>query len=90
MTSIYGDRTVPLAQLFDINDRMKGNSIALYDALAKSRAGKPPGDVVGIVTGNIEAISRKWTEYMATYLTPEEKAVADDFASKPRTTSRRH
>ena len=82
LKSIYEDRTVPLAQLFDINDRMKGNTIALYDALAKSRAGKPPGDVAGIVSGNIEAISKTWTEYMATYLTPEEKIVADDFATK--------
>ncbi|MGZ5875787.1 MAG: methyl-accepting chemotaxis protein [Bradyrhizobium sp.] len=82
MKSVYEDRAVPLAQLFDINDRMKGNTIALYDGLAKSRAGKPPGDVAGIVAGNIEAISRTWAEYVATYLTPEEKMVADDFVPK--------
>ena len=82
MKSVYEDRAVPLAQLYDINDRMKGNTIALYDALAKSRAGKAAGDVAGIVSGNVEAISRTWAEYMATYLTPEEKMVADDFAPK--------
>jgi PAS domain S-box-containing protein len=82
MKSMYEDRAVPLAQLFNINDRMKANTIALYDGLAKLRAGKPPGDVAGIVSGNIEAISKTWAEYMATYLTPEEKVVADDFAPK--------
>ena len=82
MKSVYEDRTVPLAQLFDINDRMKGNTIALYDALARSRAGKPQGDVAGVVSANMEAISKTWAEYTASYLTPEEKLVADAFAPK--------
>ena len=34
--SIYEDRTVPLAQLFEINDRMKDNSLALYGAIANA------------------------------------------------------
>ena len=82
MKSVYEDRTVPLAQLFDINDRMKDNTIALYDALATARAGKQPGDVSARVNSNIEAISKTWAEYLAIYLTPEEKGVADDFAPK--------
>jgi len=82
MKSIYEDRAVPLAQLFEINDRMKDNTIALYDALANARAGKPPGNVSGRVAANIEAISKIWTEYTATYLRPEEKGVADDFVPK--------
>jgi len=82
MKSIYEDRAVPLAQLFEINDRMKDNTIALYDALANARAGKPPGNVSGRVAANIEAISKIWAEYTATYLRPEEKGVADDFVPK--------
>jgi aerotaxis receptor len=82
MKSIYEDRTVPLAHLFEINDRMKDNTIALYDGLAGARAGKPQGDVSGRVTANINAISKTWADYMATSLTPEEKRVADDFAPK--------
>ena len=82
MKSIYEDRAVPLAQLFEINDRMKDNTIAQYDAAANGRAGKPVGDIAGTVAGNIETISKVWTEYMATYLTPEEKGVADSFAPK--------
>ena len=82
MKSIYEDRAVPLAQLFAINDRMANNTVAQYDAVTNGRAGKPVGDVAGTVAGNIETISKVWAEYMATYLTPEEKSVADTFATK--------
>jgi aerotaxis receptor len=82
MKSIYEDRTVPLAQLFEINDRMKDNTIALYDALASARAGQQQSDVSGRVTANIDAITKIWADYMATDLTPEEKRVAGDFAPK--------
>jgi PAS domain S-box-containing protein len=80
--SIYEDRAVPLAQLFEINDRMKENSLALYGAVANGRAGKAVGDVPGKIAGNVEAISKVWREYMATYLTPEEKSVAEAFLPK--------
>jgi aerotaxis receptor len=80
MKSIYDDRAVPLAQLFEINDRMKENAILLHDAIVDGRAGKPLGDVAGKVTSNMEAISKVWADYLATYLTPEEKGVADAFA----------
>jgi aerotaxis receptor len=76
------DRTVPLAQPYEINDRMKDNSIVQYNAAAHGRAGKQVGDAAGRVAGNIEAISRGWAEYMATYLTPEERITADSFAIK--------
>lgn len=78
--SIYEDRTVPLAQLFEINDRMKGNSLALLNAAAE-RSGRQ-GEVRRVVEGNIERISKLWSEYMATYLTPEEKGVAESFLPK--------
>ncbi|HEX7562116.1 MAG TPA: methyl-accepting chemotaxis protein [Bradyrhizobium sp.] len=81
MKSIYEDRAVPLAQLFEINDRMANNTIVQYDAVANGRAGKPVGDVAGKIASNIAVISKTWAEYMATYLTPEEKGVADSFAS---------
>jgi aerotaxis receptor len=80
--SIYEDRAVPLAQLFEINDRMKDNSLALYGAIANGRGGQPVGDVAGRIAGNIEAINKRWSEYVATYLTPEEKGVADAFVPK--------
>ncbi|MBX9650985.1 MAG: MCP four helix bundle domain-containing protein, partial [Xanthobacteraceae bacterium] len=79
MKSIYEDRAVPLEQLFEINSRMKDNTIALYDAAANGRAGKPVSDVAGRITKNSEVITKVWAEYVATYLTPEEKGVADSF-----------
>jgi aerotaxis receptor len=82
MKSIYEDRAVPLAQLFEINDRMKDNTIAQYDAVTDGRAGKPVGDVAGRVAANIDVISKTWAKYLATYLTPEEKGVADSFTPK--------
>jgi aerotaxis receptor len=82
MKSIYEDRVVPLAQLFEINDRMADNTIVQYDAVANGRAGKPVGDVAGKIAANIAVISKTWDEYVATYLTPEEKGVADSFVPK--------
>jgi aerotaxis receptor len=82
MKSIYDDRAVPLAQLFEINDRMKDNFIAQYDAAANGRLGRPIGNVSTRIDANIQAISKIWAEYMATYLTPEEKGVAASFAPK--------
>lgn len=80
--SIYEDRAVPLAQLFEINDRMKDNESALFGAAVARRAGRPIGDVRGRINANADAISKVWAEYLATYLTPEEKSVADSFAVK--------
>ena len=82
MKSIYEDRAVPLAQLFEINDRMKDNTIAPYDAAARGLAGKPTGDIAGRVAANIQAISGIWGNFMATRRTPEEKSVAETFAQK--------
>jgi len=81
LRSIYEDRAVPLAQLLEINDRMANNTIVQYDAITNGRTGKPVGDVAGKVATNIAVISKTWSEYMATYLTPEEKGVADSFVS---------
>lgn len=80
MKSIYDDRAVPLAQLFEINDRMKENAIILFDAVVRIRTGAVSTEVASRVTANVTAITKIWSEYMATYLTPEEKIVAETFA----------
>jgi PAS domain S-box-containing protein len=82
MKSIYDDRAVPLAQLFEINDRMKDNTTILFDAAVDARAGKPIGDAPARIAANIEANTKIWADYRATYLTPEEKAVGDAFAAE--------
>ncbi|EJN13100.1 PAS domain S-box [Bradyrhizobium sp. YR681] len=82
LTTIYEDRAVPLAQLFEINDRMKEASIMLYQAAVDGRAGKPVAEVEGRVRKNSEAINKVWAEYIATYLTPEEKIAAQAFTER--------
>ncbi|WP_298885685.1 methyl-accepting chemotaxis protein [uncultured Bradyrhizobium sp.] len=84
MQSIYEDRTIPLAQLFEINDRMLQNTAVQLAAAADGRAGRSVGDVAAVVNGNIEKISGVWADYLATYLTPEEKIVAEKFTVKRR------
>ena len=82
LKSIYEDRAVPLAQLFEINDRMKDNTVLLFEAVANGRAGKPVGDAASRVSANLEAVGKVWANYMATYLTPEEKGIAESFTPK--------
>ncbi len=79
--SIYEDRTVPLVQLFEINDRMKDNSHMLLRS-AVERDGQDVSKVQSSVTANIERINKLWSDYMSTYLTPEEKSVAESFTPK--------
>jgi len=40
LKTIYEDRAVPLAQLFDINEHLKDNTVALFDAMGVARTGK--------------------------------------------------
>ena len=80
--SIYEDRAVSLAQLFEVNDRMKEAAIVLFQAAIDGKAGKPVIEVKDKILTNTDAIGKVWAEYMATYLTPEEKAAADAFVEK--------
>ena len=80
--SIYEDRSVPLAQLFEINDRMKENSLVMLRSAIEGRNRRDLSEVQGIITANIERITRLWSDYMSTYLTPEEKSVAESFTPK--------
>ncbi|MBR0725641.1 methyl-accepting chemotaxis protein [Bradyrhizobium manausense] len=78
--SIYEDRSVPLAQLFEINDRMKENSLAILRSAIEARNGRVVSNAQGVIDANAGRIDKLWSDYMATYLTPEEKSVADSFA----------
>ncbi len=80
--SIYEDRTMPLSQLFEINDRMKDNSLVLMSAAIGGRAGRENPSAPGAIATNIERIGKLWSEYMATHLAPEEKTAAESFAPK--------
>ncbi len=82
LKSIYEDRTVPLAQLSQINELMNKNALILYDAAVSGLQGSTAADSASQIARNAERINKLWSEYTATYLAPEEKRTADSFIAK--------
>jgi PAS domain S-box-containing protein len=80
--SIYQDRSVPLTQLAEINDRMKDNSLVLMRSAVDGSAGRQTAEADSAVAANIERIGSIWSRYAAMGLTPEERVVADSFIRK--------
>ena len=80
LRSVYEDRTVPMAQVADIQRRLLANRLAIAVSLVT-----PTPEVIQNKTAeveqNIAEITKTWDAYMATYLTPEEKVLADKFAA---------
>ena len=75
--TVYNDRVVPLDQLTHILSLMQLNQNALSSAALA--ADPDNGPVIADVEARIREISGLWERYMATYLTPEEKALAQTF-----------
>jgi methyl-accepting chemotaxis protein len=75
--SIYEDRLVALGQLHEVLSLNQQNQLSL----AKSVQAAPPqlNAEAALVTARIEAINVVWKAYMATYLTPQEKVLAQNF-----------
>jgi len=85
LKTVYEDRTVPAAQLGDILDLMRDNVQQVTLLIIDARDGSGPKAVeerARRIAGNKERIDRIWTEYLATYLTPEEKQLADQFQDR--------
>lgn len=83
--TIYEDRTVPLFQLFEVNDRLKHTTTLMHQAASEGEAGKSVADVPALIAANVDRAEKFWSEYMATYLTPEESALAALFERNKRT-----
>ncbi|MHB1186615.1 methyl-accepting chemotaxis protein [Thiobacillus sp.] len=79
LKTVYEDRTIPLGQLADIEALLLKNRIAVTAALADPTP-EVIADQTAKVESNIAEISKVWDAYMATYLTPEEKVLAEKFA----------
>ena len=82
MRSLYADRVVPLAQLDKVIRLLDTNQLNLTMAL-----GAEPQDAQALlknVDANIAEISRLWSMYMATSLTPEEEKLAASFTEDRR------
>jgi hypothetical protein len=89
LRSVYDDRTVPLAQLSRINALMLSNMREVQLArghdpsLEESKLHDHPiGRHFDQVAKNAAEIDALWMDYMATFMTAEEKALADDFIAK--------
>jgi methyl-accepting chemotaxis protein len=83
LKSVFEDRTVPAAQLGEIQSLVLHNRLNVNIALVT-----PTPEVIkersAAVEANIAAISKAWDAYMATYLTPEEAVLAKAFAEDRR------
>ncbi|MDD2801274.1 MAG: methyl-accepting chemotaxis protein [Methylococcales bacterium] len=75
LRTVYEDRTIPLAQLADIQ-MLQLNSIR--SLTINSLAGLSDAT---LIEKNRTEIIRLWDAYMATYLTPEEEQLAKQFAA---------
>ncbi|MBI1891197.1 MAG: MCP four helix bundle domain-containing protein [Burkholderiales bacterium] len=79
LRTVYDDRVVPLSQLDLIVRLLSQNRLDVAEAVIAQN----PSSVNAAVTdieNNIETIGKTWNAYMATYLTPEEKKLAEQFA----------
>ncbi len=76
--TIYEDRLVAMGQLDKVVRLLNIDQLAI----AKAITGDPAlvSQKMDEVEANIQTVAKVWDEYMATYLTPEEKKLADQFA----------
>ena len=79
LKTVYEDRTVSLQQLNTVNKLLLDNRIATAEALLEPTVSKTKNESARIER-NIAEINKTWADYMATYLTPKEKELADTFA----------
>ena len=79
LRTVYEDRTVALGQVDHIESLLLRNRLAIAVAQAT-----PTPEFIAkqtdLVDKNIGEITKVWEAYMASYLTPEEKKLADKFA----------
>src|SRR5450830_934389 len=75
LRSVYEDRTVPMGQLAEINRLNLRNRLLIAGSLLDPTPEEIAKDTTEI-DANLVAIDRIWTDYMATYLTPQEAGIA--------------
>ncbi|KAI1695723.1 methyl-accepting chemotaxis protein (MCP) signaling domain-containing protein [Ditylenchus destructor] len=77
LKTLYEDRTIPLKQIGDIDSLMLRNRILVMEMV------RDPAQLSALdqqLQTNIGQVSTLWKAYMDTYLTDEEKRLADTFA----------
>ncbi|MDZ4144888.1 MAG: methyl-accepting chemotaxis protein [Burkholderiales bacterium] len=81
LKSVYEDRTVPAQQLGEINSLMLENRLAIAEALAIPTP-TVVADSIARIEANAAAITKQWGAYMATYLTPDEARLANQYVEE--------
>ncbi len=83
LRTVYEDRTVALGQILLIDQRLRSNTSAFYAGLLKDPANPIAPSMPGSLEDSVKSlrdsqslIGHEWKKYMATYLTPEEKTIA--------------
>ena len=86
LRSVYLDRAIPLGQIAEISDLMAENTRQLHLAsmhdprMEESKLHDHPiSRHTDTVEKNIAEISKIWEAYAASYMTPEEKKLADEY-----------
>ena len=78
MKTIYDDRVVPLVQLGQVDRSMSASRLGLEHAVVASVPDKATELLAGVAE-QMHKGDKVWAEYMATYLTPEEKVLAEKY-----------
>ncbi|MDD5755533.1 MAG: methyl-accepting chemotaxis protein, partial [Methylococcales bacterium] len=76
LQTVYIDRTIPLANLAEIKVMQVDTRLKIANAI-----NTPEESAISLekIVKNRESIAKLWDGYMATFLTPEEKILADKF-----------
>jgi methyl-accepting chemotaxis protein-1 (serine sensor receptor) len=78
--SLYDNRLVALGQLDQVVRLMNSNQYLIAKAVSGDQDQLPK--TVAKVNEQIAAMGQRWGEYMATFLTPDEKQLADQFSER--------
>jgi methyl-accepting chemotaxis protein-1 (serine sensor receptor) len=83
LKTVYDDRLVSMGQLDQVIRLINRNQLAV----AKAISGDPAKikEAMDSIESNRAEATKVWDEYMATYLTPDEKKLADQFAAARKT-----
>jgi methyl-accepting chemotaxis protein len=80
LKTVYEDRTVALEQITRIERLLLRDRVSLASAVRNPAPENVKREVEQVEKNDAE-INKVWAEYMATYLTPEEKVLADKFGA---------
>jgi methyl-accepting chemotaxis protein-1 (serine sensor receptor) len=78
LNTVYADRTVPLGQLAELSRVSTRSALLVASALADPQPEKVAKNIAEIEANSANG-DKQWAAYMATYLTEEEKKLANRF-----------